>query len=85
MIPKLTKQQISLLRDLSRNPIWMSLLDDLDGAVEIRPYKLSSNDSEEAKHARFIWESGAKFHNKDILTILRLNHLQTKDMRQDDE
>ena len=68
----LTKQQEHLLKSLLNDDVWLSLLDDIEAARPIRPWKPSEKLDEADKNAQWIFESGIKRGWNDLVTIFRM-------------
>lgn len=68
---ELAHEQENLLKELRGNRAWISLLESIEESHEIRQWK--SGDDEEAKRAKWIFESGIQRGISDMLVILRLN------------
>ena len=69
----LTKRQEGILKGLLNDDDWVDLLEQIKADREIRPWKPSTEKSEDGKHSQWIFDSGRQRGVSDILTILRLN------------
>ena len=66
----LSVDQIALLKDLSMNPTWASLLQDIDAQFK-RDFRYKpSDDPEDSKNAEWAYSSGMDRRLEDVLRLL---------------
>lgn len=67
----LNDKQKALLRQLLNDPIWVSILDELDTECQITPWKPGiEGKAEDAKTAKFHYDSGKLRRNDEILYVI---------------